>query len=185
VSNGALRVALLHPCYSPEIGRLGTELAARGHEVTVVTSHAGLPSRRDENGVRVVRHWRPPAAGLEQRGLQAHLTHMPFAAASLRAGRFDLAHAFFLTDAAVAARWSARTGRPAVFSCAATPERRTLASKRRRLALVREAIRGAAAVVVATPAAADACRRWLGVDAAVIDPGDASRHEELYRRLLR
>jgi glycosyltransferase involved in cell wall biosynthesis len=179
VTSGALRVALLHPCYFPEVRRgseriireLGSELAARGHDVTLITSHPERPSRTVEDGMTVVRHWRPPAGPLERRGFQPYLTHMPLAAASLRRGRFDLAHAFYVTDAVVAARWSARTGRPAVFSYMGVPDRHVLANKRRRLQLVREATRGASAVVALSTAAAEACRRWLGVDAVPIYPG--------------
>jgi D-inositol-3-phosphate glycosyltransferase len=179
VSGGALRVALLHPCYFPEVRRgseriireLGAELAARGHDVTLITSHPGRPERTTEDGMTVIRHWRPPAARLERRGFQPHLTHMPFAAASLRSGDYDLAHAFFLTDAVVAARWGARTGRPAVFSYMGLPDRHVLANKRRRFALLREATRNSSAVVALSQAAADACRRWLGVDAEAIYPG--------------
>jgi hypothetical protein len=170
VSDGALRVALLHPTPVPEMRELEAGLVARGHAVALVTSRHGRVSRAAEDR-------------LERSGFQRHLTHIPFAAAALCSGRFDLAHAFFLTDAAVAARWSARTGRPVLFSCQELPDRATLASKRRRLALVREATR-AAALVVSSEAAAEACRRWLGVAPEVVDPRDAAAHEDLYRRLL-
>ena len=124
-------------------------------------------------------------ARAQRSGLEAGLTRMPFAAATLRRGTFDLVHACSLADAAVGARWSARTGRPAVWSVREAPDRRTLAARRRSFDLVRTAVGGVRSVVTPNRSVADACRRWLGVYAEVIDPRDAAAQEALYRRLVR
>ena len=126
-------------------------------------------------------------AGLEARGHAVKVipARIPLAAVALQRRRFDLAHAFSLPDAAAAARWSSRTGRPAVWSLREEPDRATLASRRGRFDLVRSAVGGVRAVVAPDRRVADACRRWLGAEAEVIDPRDAAGHEELYRRLVR
>ena len=169
MSDGALRVALLHPSEVPDARDFTAALAARGHGVTVVEAHR-LTAVDD----RLQRH-----------GFQPHLMRMPFTAAALKRERFELAHAFCVCDAAVAARWSSRTGRPAVFTVTEEPDRRSLANKRRRFDLLREVVHATSAFVAPDRQVAAACRRWLGVDAEVIDPRDAPGHEDLYRRLLR
>jgi hypothetical protein len=63
-----MRIALLAPTYWPEVTRgservvhdLATLLAARGHNVTLLTSHRGARTITEEEGVRVVRDRRPP-----------------------------------------------------------------------------------------------------------------------------
>ena len=174
-----LRVALLTPSYYPEVQR-GTErtvrdlaatLAGQGHRPRVITSHPGPPSRREEDGFVVVRHWRPPEARLLRRGFQEHMTHVPFSYASLVNGAEDVAQAFYLTDMLAVTRWAKRTGRPAVFHYGGLPTRPVLASRRLRLRILREALDGADAVIVYSRAAADGMRRWLGVDPHVINAG--------------
>ena len=94
-----MRVALLSPCFWPEVRRgserfvrdLADGLIARGHEPRLITSHAGRPSRAVEDGLPVVRHWRPPARRLRAREYEDHLTHVPFSYLELRAGRDDVA----------------------------------------------------------------------------------------------
>src|SRR4051794_25624574 len=101
-----LRVALLHPCYWPEVQR-GSErfidevargLRGRGHLPRLITSHPGRPSTTTGEGMPIVRHWRPPEGWLRRRGFDDYLTHLPFTYWSLRRGRDDLAHSFFPTD---------------------------------------------------------------------------------------
>jgi len=118
----------------------------------------------------VVRNWRPPDGRLRRRHHEDHLTHVPLAYLSLRRADQALAHAFFPTDGLAAARWSARSGRPAVLTYAGIPDRVGLVDRRRRLALTLRAVHGAAAVTVLSKAAAAAAQRWLGVDAEVIYP---------------
>jgi glycosyltransferase involved in cell wall biosynthesis len=170
-----VRVDLLHPTYWPEVRRgserfahdLGAGLARRGHAVRLLTSHPGRPARSVEDGLEVVRAWRPPDGRLRRRLHEDHLTHLPFTYAALRRGGGDVAHALFHTDAAAARR----AGVPYVYSFMGVPHRRGLANRRGRLRLVLAAIEGAAATVVLSEAAARACERWLGVAPRVIRPG--------------
>jgi glycosyltransferase involved in cell wall biosynthesis len=172
-------VALLNPCYWPEVRRgserfareLANGLIVRGHRPRLITSHPGRPSRRVEDGLPVTRVWRPPAGRLRRRMYEEHLTHVPFSYAALRAGDDDVAHALYPTDALAAGRWGQRTGRPVVFSLMGIPHRRALADRRGRIAIMQRAIAEASALVVLTEAAAAACRRWLGCEARVIAPG--------------
>jgi phosphatidylinositol alpha-mannosyltransferase len=124
-----------------------------------------------EDGLPVIRHWRPFEERLSRRWYQPYLTHLPFSYASLRTGQDDVAHAFFPSDAAAAARWSARTGKPSVFSYMGLPDRPVLADRRHKLRLLEYVTRGVSEVVVLSEAAAEGMRRWLGVEPTVIYPG--------------
>lgn len=176
---GGLRIALLNPRFWPEVRRgserfareLADGLLARGHSVRLITSHRGLPSRRVEDGLEVVRNWRPPDGRLRRRLFEEHLTHVPFSYLSLRRGTDEVAQALYPTDALAAARWSERTGRPAVLSYMGIPHRRSLANRRWRIGVLLRAIAGSAAVTVLSRAAAEGFRRWLGVEVRVIHPG--------------
>ena len=150
-----LRVALLNPCYWPEVRRgserfareLADGLIARGHSPRLITSVRGLPSRKVEDGLEVVRVWRPPDGRLRHRVYEEHLTHVPFSYAALRAGSDDIAHALYPTDGLAAVRWGERTGRPVVFSHMGIPHRQGLASRRRRVEILQRVIAGSDAVV--------------------------------------
>ncbi len=119
----------------------------------------------------MIRNWRPPDRRLTRRLYPEYLTHVPFSYASLRAGSHDLANAFYPTDALAAVRWAERSGRPAVFSYGGLPDRPVLADKRHKLRILERAIRGSDAVVTSSRTAADAMRRWFGVEARPIYPG--------------
>jgi glycosyltransferase involved in cell wall biosynthesis len=174
-----LQVALLTPCYWPEVRRGGerftSELAAgllaHGHHPTIITSHRGWPSRVVEDGVEVVRVPRPPQGWLLRRQYEEYLTHVRFSGRVLQRGDFDLAHAVYPTDAVAAARWRAKTGRPAVLSYLGIPERTDLRAKRKRLEVLQTALDGCNAVVALSEYAAEGFKRWLGFDARVIAPG--------------
>ena len=175
----SLRVALLAPCFWPEVRR-GAErllrdfadgLLARGHRPRLITAHPGLPSRTVEDGLEVVRNWRPPAGRLARRAFEDHLTHLPFTYASLLAGADDVAHATYVTDAVAAARWSRRSGRPSVHAVLGAPDRRYLVKRRKRVELWLEAAQGCDVVTVLSEAAAALLRRELGIEARVIPPG--------------
>lgn len=178
-SAAPLRVALLTPTYWPEVRRggerfvheLATGLLAAGHHPRILTSHPGPPRRAVEDGVEVLRAWRPPDGRLRRRLYEDHLTHVPFSYLALRRGDDDVAHAVYPTDAAAAARWSQRTGRPAVLTYMGIPDRAWLASRRLRIAATLRALEGAGAVVALSEAAARGFRRWLGVEPRVIAPG--------------
>jgi glycosyltransferase involved in cell wall biosynthesis len=173
-----LRVALLSPCFWPEVRRgserfvreLADGLIARGHAPRLITSHPGRPSRAVEDGLPVVRHWRPPARRLRRREFEDHLTHVPFSYLELLRGDDDVAHATHHPDAVAAARWSARTGRPSVFTFLGLPTRVGIATRRLRAELLVRASRDCSATVAISRTAADGFGRWLGVEPRVIYP---------------
>ena len=174
-----MRVALLSPCYWPEVRRgserfareLADGLIARGGRPTLVTSHPGRPSRRFEDGLEVVRNWRPPDGLLRRHWFEDHLTHVPSSYASLRRGDFDIAHALYPTDALAAGRWGRRTARPSILSFMGIPDERHLTWRRGRREILERAVRGCDAVVALSEVAARAFRRNLGIEAGVIHPG--------------
>jgi glycosyltransferase involved in cell wall biosynthesis len=176
-----VRAALLNPCFFPEVRRgserlireLATGLAAAGHEPTLITSHPGRPSRSVEDGLTVIRNWRPPDRRLVRRLYPDYLTHVPFSYASLVRGDYDIANAFFPTDALAALRWASRTRRPTVFSYGGLPDRPVLADRRHKLRILERAVRESDAVVTSSKTAADAMWRWMGVEARPIYPGVA------------
>ncbi len=119
----------------------------------------------------MIRNWRPPQGRLKRRHHEDYLTHVPLSYLSLVRGSDDVAHAFFPTDALAAAHWSARTGRPSVFTYVGIPDRTWLVRRRRRLDIMLRAARGSSAVIALSQAAAEASRRWLGIQAEVVRPG--------------
>lgn len=169
------RVALLAPAYWPEVRRggerlvhdLGSGLAARGHDVRLLTCHGGATTRTREDGMEVVRHRRLPDGRLLRRRFEEHLTHVPLSWLSLRSDAADVVHAFHHTDAQAAIR----SGRPAVYSYLGVPHRAGLSNRRFRLGLVMAAIERSAVTLALSEAAAREFRRWLGVDPRVIHPG--------------
>jgi glycosyltransferase involved in cell wall biosynthesis len=174
-----VRLALLSPCFWPEVRRGGERftreladgLLKRGHEPTLITSHPGPPSRRTEDGLQIIRLPRPPQKALLERGFEPYLTHVPLSYAALRAGRYELAHAVHVTDALAAGRYSRQTNRPAVLSYMGIPDEVGLNERRGRRRMLQLAIRDTNAVVALSDYAADAFKRTLGYDAPVISPG--------------
>jgi glycosyltransferase involved in cell wall biosynthesis len=176
---GGLKVALLSPCFWPEVRR-GTErftreladgLLARGHRPTLITSHPGRFSRTEEDGLPILRLPRPPQGRLLRRRYEPYLTHVPLSYAALRAGSYDVAHAVYPTDALAAVRWKARTGGPAILSYMGIPDRRGLRERRKRLEVLQAAISGCDAVVSLSQHVASAFQYWLGYESPVIPPG--------------
>ena len=169
-----MKVALCHPTYWPEVRR-GAErlthdaavaLAARGHDARIVTSHAGRPSRTREDGVEVLRLWRPPGGRLERRLYEPHAQLAPLTYAALRAGDDDLVLGLQAADAAAAAR----AGRAVTaYWHMGIPHRAWLTARRGRLGLVRRALE-CDAVLALSDFARDAFGRWLGVEARVVHP---------------
>jgi glycosyltransferase involved in cell wall biosynthesis len=173
-----LRTAMLLPCYWPEVTR-GTErlahdlskgLIARGHSPVLVTSHPAAPERGIDDGIPIIRHWRPPDARLRRRLYEDYLTHVPFSYLSLIRGDWDIAQAFFHTDALAALRWSRKTGRPWVLAHMGIPDLPGITSRRYRAQIVERVSTGADAVTALSQTARDAFARWLGVEARVIYP---------------
>jgi phosphatidylinositol alpha-mannosyltransferase len=173
-----VRVALLSPCFWPEVRRGGERfvreladgLIERGHEPRLITSHRGRPTRTVEDGLPVLRVPRPPTGRLARRRYEDYSTHGPLSYLALRRGDDDVANAVHTTDALAAAQWSEDTGRPAVFSYMGIPDHSGLMARRRRLDMTVAATRRCAATVALSEAARDAFHRWLGVHAEVIPP---------------
>lgn len=170
---------MLNPTYWPEVQRgterivhdLAADLAARDHRPRVITSHPGPSSRAVEDGFEVVRSRRPSDALLRLRRFHDHLTHLPLSYRELARGSDELAHAFFDTDAWIAAEWGTRSGRPSVFSYMGVPSRATATYKRGRMRILERVMRDSTAVVGLSRTACDALWRWWGVDARLIYPG--------------
>lgn len=174
------RIAILHPTYWPEVRRgserlihdLGVGLMARGHEVTLITSFSGRPSIAVEDGMRVIRDWRPPSLGRLGRRLEDHIAEAPLAAFRLWRGTYDIVHAFFPTVA-----WAARFARirlggpPFVFTFHGLPTHEYLVARPFRLAMQRSLAREAAAMTVLSEAAADRVRRSLLIDPTIVPGG--------------
>ena len=171
-----MKVALLTPVYWPEVRRgterfareLGDGLLARGHAPRVVTGHAGLrPRTTVEDGLPVTRVPRAPERRLVRRQYESHLTHVPFAAAAVRAaGPFDVVHALHPVSALAAPR-----GTPLVLSLMGVPHHDNLTTRRWRLEVWQRALARADAVVALGETAARATERWLGLRPRVIPPG--------------
>jgi glycosyltransferase involved in cell wall biosynthesis len=119
----------------------------------------------------VLRLPRPPQRRLLRRRYQPYLTHVPLSYLALRRGGYDVAHAFYPTDALAATRWRQKTGRPALLTYNGIPDRRGLCEHRYGVEIMAAAVRGSDAVVTVSRYAADACERWLGREAHVISPG--------------
>ncbi|MDQ3728723.1 MAG: glycosyltransferase family 4 protein [Actinomycetota bacterium] len=173
-----MRIALLQPCYWPEVRRgtervvhdLGAALAARGHEVTLITSHAGGREWSSEDGMRVLRTRRPPKFA-PLRWYEDHLDSLPAAMLALLRGRFDVAHAFHPAYAWGAAKAKRLGGPPFVFSFHGIPERAYLVQRRYRLEMMKTGISGADRVTVLSTAAAIPFRRYLLVEPEVLPGG--------------
>ena len=175
-----MNVALLSPCFWPEVRRGGERfvreladgLLARGHQPRLITSHPGRLSIHTEDGLRILRLPRPPQGRLLRRGYEPYLTHVPLSYAALRGWRSaEVAHAVHPPDALAAARWSARTGGPSVLTYLGIPDRPGLRDKRKRLEVTLRALDGCDAVVALSAYAAAEFRRTLGYEPRVISPG--------------
>jgi glycosyltransferase involved in cell wall biosynthesis len=174
-----MRIALLSPCFWPEVRRGGERflrdladgLIERGQEPTLITSHPGRPSRTAEDGLPIVRHWRPPDERLVRRHYELYMTHVPFSYASLALCDYDVAQAVYVTDAQAAVRWSRKRGRPSILSYLGIPTHEGLTWRRRRLQLTQKAVEGCDVTVALSRSAADGFKRWLGIEARVIPPG--------------
>jgi glycosyltransferase involved in cell wall biosynthesis len=174
-----LDVALLSPCFWPEVRRgserfvrdLADDLIGHGQHPTLITSHPGRPTSTVEDGLPIIRNWRPPQERLLRRHYEEYMTHVPLSYASLVRGNYDIAHAVYVTDALAAGRWGRRRGRPAILYYMGIPTHEGLTWRRRRLEITMRAVADCDATVVLSRVAADGFKRWLGVDARVIAPG--------------
>lgn len=176
---GPLEIALLSPCYWPEVRR-GTErfardlsdgLMMRGQRPSLITSHRGFPTRAPEDGLPITRLPRPPQALLLRMGFEAYLTHIPLSYMALRAGSYDIAHALYPTDGLAAVHWRRRTERPALLSYMGVPRPEWLGAARGRLEILRRVVAESDAVVVLSKYAAAVFERSVGRKPHVIAPG--------------
>jgi glycosyltransferase involved in cell wall biosynthesis len=85
--------------------------------------------------------------------------------------RFDLVHAFYISDAWAISLAARLTGRPLILSLMGYPDAESLDAFRCRRAMLVQVGRIARAVHVDTRAAADALREETGIEARVINPG--------------
>lgn len=178
-SRAEMRVALLVPCYWPEVRRgserfvrdLADGLIARGQRPRLITSHPGAREDAVEGGLPVARLRRPPQRALVRRAYEDYLTHVPLSYVELERGRDEVAHALYPTDGLAAAWWARRRRRPAVLSYMGIPSLEWLHRRHLRLRVTRRAIAGADAIVALSETAAAAFRSVFGIDARVIHPG--------------
>jgi glycosyltransferase involved in cell wall biosynthesis len=120
-----MRIAITHPYSWPDVRRgaeriiieSGRALAARGHDVTVLTS-GGRASRRTQDGVRVIRY-RRIFAGASRHQHWFGWRVLP----ALVAGRFDVVHSMAPWDAVSAIRSARLTGHRTVYEELGNPER--------------------------------------------------------------
>lgn len=176
-----LRVAFLNPCYWPEVRRgsermireLSDAMIGRGHQPRLVTSHPGPTSRTLEDGLEVVRRRRPPPPPewLQRHRFEEYVTHAPLSYLELRGGADQIVQAHFVTDALAAARHSRRTGAPSVFAYMGVPDPPDLQARRFGERWRRQAVAGCTAVTALSRVARDAFRRYLGIEARLIEPG--------------
>ena len=152
--------------------------------VALLEPPAGLASALDAAGhdVSVLRRGRPGAvleAALRPRKLGEGLGHVPAAALAVRRGRYDVAHAF-----SPAAALAAGAARAAVLTFAAPVRRDGLADRRLRRGTLERALDVADAVVAPDAEVAASLRRWLAIEARILDAADGPGHAALYAELL-
>jgi glycosyltransferase involved in cell wall biosynthesis len=178
MTSRSLSVALLNPTFWPEVRRgserlirdLADGLLAAGHRPRLITGHLGRPSTITDDGLRITRVPRRGGRVTALMGLHEHVAHAPFSYLALRRGSDDLAHAFYAADAWAAARWAERSSRPAVFSVMGIPRPAHISESRLRRRLWDRGLRGSAAVIALSEAAAEPLRD-LGISPRVIHPG--------------
>lgn len=181
MSAESLKVALLTPCFWPEVRRggerfvheLGVGLATAGHQPRMITSaRSKRPSVTVEDGIEILRLPRPPGEGrLMRRNIEDHLLHVPLTYAALRARDHDVAHAIHPSDAIAAGRYARATGRPAVLSFLGLPDHQGLMHRRKRLGIMQTALKECGAVTSLSKTVAAEFKRTLGYDSPVIYPG--------------
>jgi glycosyltransferase involved in cell wall biosynthesis len=149
-----LRIALTHPTYLPErdgerermMRALGRALAARGHEVTLLTGHPRRSNVADEDGMRVERRWRAPERLPMLWRYDDHVVQVPNLLRGLWRDRFDIVHAFAVPDAWAAVHARQLGGPPVVFTLLGVPDREYLVARRYRLEMLARVMRHAEAV---------------------------------------
>ncbi|MEA2425143.1 MAG: D-inositol-3-phosphate glycosyltransferase, partial [Thermoleophilaceae bacterium] len=142
-------------------------LIARGDSVRLITSHRGRPGRRDEDGLEVVRQFRPPERALNRLGFPPGTSHAPLAWLALRRGQDDVVQAWTAATAVAAAR----SGKPSVFVFQGVLDPADLAGRPRVHSMLLSAARRCDAVTAYSEVAAEAFATLMGVEARAIEPG--------------
>lgn len=170
----------MHPTHWPEVRRgserivhdLGSALVERGHEVTLLTTHRARRRTTVEDGLEVDRAWRPPSLR-PLRWYEQYVATVPAAAWRLLEGDYDVAHAFYPTDAYAAALARGLGGPRYVFSIHGVPTREYLVARRYRLEMLRRSVSEAGAVTALSEAAARPLRRYLLREPVIVSGGVA------------
>ncbi len=174
-----MRLAILHPTYWPEVRRgseriahdLATTLAARGHEVSLITSHKGARTCDVEDGVRVVRCRRLPELPGVTWYYDEHLPAVPAMLRELLESGAELAHALHPTDGVTAMAARGLGGPPYLLSIHGVLNRHWLVRRRRRLQLLERAARGAGAVSALSEAGREPLVRYAIADPLLLPGG--------------
>ena len=106
------------------VAELSAAMIGLGHEPVVVTTQSERTRRGSDQELQVRRVRRPPDGLFRARGFIRPLTQIPFAISALRAGRFDVIHAFSIIDAQAALMWRRFGGPPTIFTALVPPKRR-------------------------------------------------------------
>jgi glycosyltransferase involved in cell wall biosynthesis len=171
----SLRIGFVSHVFWPETRRggerlirdLSDALVGRGHRPRLVTSHRGWPSRADEDGLEVVRQWRPPERPFNRLGFPPGTSQIPLAWWALRRGEDDVVQAW--TPAAGVA--AAHSGKPSVLVFQGVLHDDDLRARPRVREMLMLAARGCDAVVTYGVVAAQEFTRHTGVAARAINPG--------------
>ena len=166
-----MRVAVVQPFFWPEVRRgaerlareLSDGLRARGHDVTLLTSHPAARSDSVEDGLRIVRVRRHPMS-LAAFGLAHPLGHLPGLRRELRALRPQAAVALMPLDAMVAQS----AGVPTVFAAMGVPVRAAQGDAGLAVRVEGWAARRCAATTALSEAAAAGFAEMFGATARVI-----------------
>src|SRR4051812_46984537 len=138
---------------------------ARGHSVQLVTSHKARPTRAPEDGLDVVRQWRPPEPARLR--LPPGSSAAPGAWWALRRGDADIAQGWTIPAALAAAK----SGKPSVFVFQGVLDEADLEGRPRVRSMLLRAASECDAVVAYSEVAAEALSRIAGVEARPIEPG--------------
>src|SRR3954462_6802000 len=141
---------------------------ARGHRCRLVTSHRGWPSRGDEDGLEVVRQFRPPERPFNRLGDPTWTSPALAALWALRRGHDDVVQGW----TAPAALAAACSGKPSVFVFQGVLHEDDLAGRPRVRSLLMRAAGECDAVTTYSDVAADAFTRLTGIEARAIEPGN-------------
>jgi glycosyltransferase involved in cell wall biosynthesis len=139
----------------------------RGHDVRLLTSHRAWPSHVDEEGLEVLRQWRPPERPFNALGLPSGTSHALPAWWAMRRGHDDLVQGW----TAPAALAAARSGKPSVYVFQGVLHEDDLAGRPRVRSMLMRAARECDLVTAYSDVAAHQFTRITGIPARAIEPG--------------